>query len=183
MTITNAVYTNPEETQISADFDGVTLTVPAVEGNRHYRMILDEGVAITSYEDAKTLDQVKAERLRELEQTAGGYYVAGVVDYDLAGDGSDLVTIPIADSFDREALLGAAQQGKLLEGTSQTIFFGFADDEDRDLTPAQAVAVGQTAFAYIAALQQNVRSHRRTINGYTSKPAVQGHDLTTGWPG
>lgn len=186
MTIENARYTNPEHTQVSADFDGVTLNVPAVEGNRHYRQLLDAGVAITSYADAKTIDQVKAERVAELEQMAAGYYDAGLVDYDLAGDGSDLVTVPIKDSFDREALNAIATNGVILDGqgvTSAVIFFGFANDEDRNLTSTQAINLGQTALSYISDIQSNVRSHRRAINNdYSTKSGVQGHDLTTGWP-
>lgn len=58
--VTNAKYANPEGTMVKADFDGVTMFVPADESNRHYREILAAG-NIGAYEaPAESVDAWRA---------------------------------------------------------------------------------------------------------------------------
>ena len=65
MNITNAQYTATGF--ITALVDGVEMSIPADAGNRHYRDMVEQGIAIAPYvEPAPTAEQVRAERDRLL---------------------------------------------------------------------------------------------------------------------
>lgn len=50
MTITNAVYTDEDQTSISADIDGVAASIPAnAPGNRHWDEIVRDSIPIDPY--------------------------------------------------------------------------------------------------------------------------------------
>ena len=49
MTITNAIYTDSNNSSISVDFDGQVMSVPVDPGNRHYAEIVEQEIEIAPY--------------------------------------------------------------------------------------------------------------------------------------
>ena len=49
MTITNAIYTDSNNSSISADFDGQTMSVPVNPDNSHYAEIVEQEIEIAPY--------------------------------------------------------------------------------------------------------------------------------------
>ena len=49
MTITNAIYTDSNNSSISADFDGQPLSIPVDPDNRHYAEIVEQEIEIAPY--------------------------------------------------------------------------------------------------------------------------------------
>jgi len=47
--ITNAIYTDADNGSISADFDGITMSVPVDPANRHYAEIVEQEIEIAPY--------------------------------------------------------------------------------------------------------------------------------------
>ena len=68
MNITNAQYTATGS--ITALVDGVEMFIPADAGNRHYREMVEQGIAIAPYvEPAPTAEEVRAQRDKLLADT------------------------------------------------------------------------------------------------------------------
>ena len=68
MNITNAEYTATGS--ITALVDGVEMSIPADAGNRHYREMIEQGIAIAPYvKPAPTAEEVRAERDRLLAES------------------------------------------------------------------------------------------------------------------
>jgi len=49
MNFTNLIYTNAENTRISADCDGQNMSIPVSEGNTHYDAIVEQELEIAAY--------------------------------------------------------------------------------------------------------------------------------------
>mgnify|MGYP003644194134 CR=1 FL=1 len=49
MKFTNLIYSNAENTAISAECDGQFVSVPVVVGNSHYDEIVEQGLDIAAY--------------------------------------------------------------------------------------------------------------------------------------
>ena len=49
MTITNAIYTDSNNSSISADFDGQAMSVPVNPDNSHYAEIVEQEIEIAPY--------------------------------------------------------------------------------------------------------------------------------------
>jgi len=49
MLIENAIFTQPDHSVFSADYDGQNLSVPASEGNMHYDELLRQGITPADY--------------------------------------------------------------------------------------------------------------------------------------
>jgi hypothetical protein len=68
MNIVNAQFTATGS--INALVDGIQMSIPADNGNRHYRELIEQGIEIAPYvEPAPTADQVRAERDQLLAKT------------------------------------------------------------------------------------------------------------------
>lgn len=90
MEITNLRYADPGRTVLAAEVDGITRTVPAAPGNRHYQWVLEQGLPIADYTPPPTptpaeLDaEADAAATRVLgtnkETTALGLVLADVVE-------------------------------------------------------------------------------------------------------
>lgn len=61
MNITNAQFTSANS--ITALVDGVQVTIPTDAGNRHYRELLDAGVAIADYVEPEVVSVVSQDDL------------------------------------------------------------------------------------------------------------------------
>lgn len=61
MNITNAQFT--ANGSITAMVDGVQMTIPTDAGNRHYRELLDAGVAVADYVEPEVVPIVSQDEL------------------------------------------------------------------------------------------------------------------------
>ncbi|HEY9081352.1 hypothetical protein [Magnetovibrio sp.] len=82
MTISNARFSNEAHTQIAADIDGVEVSIPAIDGNRHYEAIKAQAITPTAYV-GPALAEVQADAKRTIDAQAE----AARLSYITPGDG------------------------------------------------------------------------------------------------
>lgn len=123
MTIENAHYTDPEHTQISAEIDGTTLSIPVDPTNRHYTLLLEEGVEIADYtappppSPTWTSNEflrrfTKAERTAVRQKAKENDDVADFVDFALAADGITPEDQDVIDGMGLLVSLGMLSQDR-----------------------------------------------------------------------
>jgi hypothetical protein len=66
MVIADARYADAGETQIAAVVDGLPCTIPCHPSNRHYRELLEGGIAVAPLARTLTATEVKAEARRRI---------------------------------------------------------------------------------------------------------------------
>ena len=105
MNITDAQYTATGS--ITALVDGVEMFIPADAGNRHYREMVEQGIAIAPYvKPAATAEEVRAQRDRLLAES--DWIVTKAIEQN-AQDGLG-VQIPVVWLDYRQALRDIPQQ-------------------------------------------------------------------------
>lgn len=147
--IITAQYANSEKTAINATIDGVAMFIPVDEGNRHYRMLLEENVTISDYvEQPISRDDVNAERDRRilLPKTIQPAGITTPFRVDMAKGGRENI-----------AQLSTASLALKTLNPSHVWSFRDADNKDQTLTLDQMIEMGLQCMQQISLLHDKAK--------------------------
>ena len=124
-----------------------------------------------SLPDCKAVKDGEINTLRDQKRHAGSFSTGLGWNADLR-NGTDETNIS------GKALQAAVQ---LIGSDASAITSKGADNVERDLTPAQMIAVGQAMGAAITAVYTQSWVHKAAVDALTTPAAVEAYDITAGW--